>query len=404
MELLSEAGGELVEAYDAAFAAPKAWKIALPLDRLVKLLGFGITHKEAVAALAKLGIEAVGETTKNAAHEVVVPAVPWWRPDLKEAEDLVEEIVRVVGYDKVPSTIPQWRPRRIEFDRLRAVRRRVRDVAWAAGAFEVMTYSFVAADQLADLSLAADEHLKLKNPLSSEQAYLRSSLLPSHLATLERNRKYAKTMKFYEISNVFVRRERGEQPDEPLRLGLTVLEPAGAYSVAKGLLDAVARELGVELRVQPVGSASVYAPGRFGEIWLDNKRIGGIGQLHPLRVAAAKLDGEAAHFEVDLTSLMAASRTRPYVPAAAFPTTERDLALAVPQDVTWQAVREATTKWDVSFVSDYYGAGLPEGHKGLTIRLKLAFPDRTPTEAEAAELEAAVLARLQRKLGASRRS
>ena len=118
----------------------------------------------------------------------------------------------------------------------------MRDVAWAAGAFEVMTYSFVAKDQLESLGLDPDKHLKLKNPLSTEQAYLRSSLLPSHLATLERNRKYAKSLRFYEISGVFKKRGAGEQPDEPLHLGVMVFEPNGSLMSAKGLLDALATD------------------------------------------------------------------------------------------------------------------------------------------------------------------
>jgi len=331
-----------------------------------------------------------------------VREVPWWRTDLKMAEDLVEEVVRVIGYDKIPSTIPSWRPRKIVFDRLRAVRRRLRDTLWAAGAFEVMTYSFVSADQLTGLAFDTSEHLKLKNPLSSEQAYLRSSLLPSHLATLERNRMYAKTMWFYEISGVFVKRAKGEQPDEPLRLGVTVLETGGGYAAAKGLLDEVAAELNVELTIR-AASAEQYAPGRYGEVWLGKDKIGGIGQLHPKRLRALKLEGEAAHFEVDLTPLMAASTTKPYVPVSLYPTIVRDLAILVPLKVTWEDVRSATTAWDVAFVGDYYGPELPSGMKSLTIRLTLALPDRTPTEALGIELEESILARLSHKLGATAR-
>jgi phenylalanyl-tRNA synthetase beta chain len=240
------------------------------------------------------------------------------------------------------------------------------------------------------------QHLKLKNPLSSEQAYLRSSLLPSHLATLERNRMYAKSVRFQEISNVFVKRGKGEQPDEPLRLGVTVLELDSAYRAVKGMLDQISRSLNLDLVVRPA-SGGVYAPGRYGEVWLGDVRVGGIGQLHPTRVRAMKIDGEVAHFELDLTPLMMAATTRPYAPVSAFPTTLRDVTLLLPKDITWQAVREATDGWDVAFVGDYYGSELPAGMKGMTIRLRLSLPDRTPTEAEASELEGAVLLRLRHK-------
>jgi phenylalanyl-tRNA synthetase beta chain len=405
VELLGEiAGGELVWVAEQQDVKPERRHIDLPIERLSRLLGFGVSHKEAVAALEKLQIPATVILHKKDDSAVVsVPEVPWWRPDLKEPEDLVEEIVRVIGYDKVPSTIPLWRPRRIQFDRVRSVRRQVRDILWAAGAFEVMTYSFVSAEQLTDLGLDLAEHLKLKNPLSSEQAYLRSNLLPSHLATLERNRMYAKSVRFQEISNVFLKRGKAEQPDEPLRLGVTVLEPDEAYAVVKGILDQLGRALHLDLVVRPA-SDDVYAPGRYGEVWLGDARVGAIGQLHPTRVRAMKIDGEVAHFELDLAPLMAAAATRPYTPVSTFPTTLRDVTLLLPKDITWQAVREATAGWDVAFVGDYYGSELPVGMKGMTIRLRLSLPDRTPTEQEASELEDAVLLRLRHKFNVQLRN
>ncbi len=415
VELLGDvAQGKLVAAYERINAKPATpLRIDVGMAKLSRLLGFGVTHKDAIDALGKLGIEArlsdsPGENSNVKMHKddgevVSVPEVPWWRPDLKEPEDLVEEIVRVLGYDKIPATVPSWRPKRIEFDRVRSVRRRVRDVLWAAGAFEVMTYSFVSAEQLTGLGLDLAQHLKLKNPLSSEQAYLRSSLLPSHLATLERNRMYAKAVRFCEISKVFLKRGAGEQPDEPLRLGVTLLEPVAVYAVGKGVLDALAETLNVPLVVRPA-ELSAYAPGRCGEIWLGEVRVGTIGQLHPNTIRSLKLEGEVAHFEVDLTPLMAAAVTRPYIPRSTFPTISRDVTMLLPRDTTWQSVKDATASWDVEFVGDYYGEELGTGMKGMTIRLRLSLPDRTPTEAEAAELEEAVLARLRHKLGARRRA
>lgn len=394
VQMLREvAGGELQEVVEHVNAKPQVRSITLPVERLVKLLGFGISHKEAVAALAKLQISAEAVTLHKDSEGIHVPEVPWWRPDLKEPEDLVEEIVRVIGYDKVPATIPSWRPRHITFDRVRTKRRQVRDVLWAAGAFEVMTYSFVSAEQLTDLGYDTASHLKLKNPLSSEQAYLRSSLLPSHVATLERNRMYAKAVRFYELSNVFLKRGKAEQPDEPLRLGLTVLDPAAAYATAKGILDGVAAELNVDLVVRP-GAQEPYAPGRYGEIWLGEVQVGGIGQLHPDLMRRIKIDSEAAYAELDLTTLLLAATTRHYSVQSAFPTIVRDVTGVLPQTVTWQAVKEATAEWDASFVGDYHGPELPAGMKRMTIRLRLSLPDRTPTDAEASELEETVLRRL----------
>ena len=400
LELLQKtADAELVKAYDTGYNMKKPYDIALPLSVAKNILGFRILHKEAVTALAKLGIEA----RDGNSNMITVAAVPWWRSDLKEPQDLIEEIVRVIGYDKVPSTIPLWRPRKIQFDRVRSIRRRIRDVLWAAGAFEVMTYSFVSAEQLEALGLNRNSHLKLKNPLSSEQAYLRSNLLPSHLSTLGRNRMYAKGMRFYEISQVFLKQADGDQPDEPLRLGVTLLEPAGAYSSLKGIWDAIIADLNVDVAICSAVSPP-YAPGRVGELRLGDVQIGIIGQLHPNTLASIKVEGEVAYLEVDLSPIIKAAGVQTYRGMDMFPATYRDVTVVLPALTTWTQVRAVTAQWDVTFVTDYYSRDLPEGMKSLTIRLKLVLPDRTPTEAEAAELEVAVMAQLSSKFGAKLRS
>jgi phenylalanyl-tRNA synthetase beta chain len=260
----------------------------------------------------------------------------------------------------------------------------------------------VSVEQIEQLGHDPKGHLKLKNPLSSEQAYLRSSLLPSHLAVLARNRNYAKEVGFYEISNVFLKRGSGEQPDEPLRLGVTVARPEAALAHAKGILDALAWDLNVELVVEP-DLDQVFAPGRAGRIMLGSTPLGWIGQVHPERTRELKLDGEVANFELDLSPLMEAATVRAFAGLHRFPTISRDLAVLVPADVTWKAVAEAAAPERLEFVSDYHGAELPEGHKGLTVRFVVVNPDRTPTEADATDLEAKILRRLERKVGARRR-
>jgi phenylalanyl-tRNA synthetase beta chain len=402
VELLGEvAGGVLVAATDQLNARPKRRSIELRMDGLKNLLGFGISSKEAKAALTGLGID-VGDSSKDL---IVVPRVPWWRPDLRLPEDLVEEIVRVVGYERVPSTIPSWRPKHLKFDRTRSKRRLVQEVMYGGGMFEVMTYSFVSLEQLESLGLAAHNHLKLKNPLSLEQAYLRSSLLPSHLAVLSKNRTYAKEFGFYEISHVFVKRGAGEQPDEPERLAVTIRRPEAALAAAKGVLDALAWALNVPVVVEPGGEA-VFAPGRAGVIWLEGRAVGRIGQLHPQQLRRAKVDGEAAYLELDLTPLVEAATPRQFAGLNRFPATVRDLAVIVPAAVTWREVRQAlagVAGMEPEFVSDYYGAGVPEGSKSLAIRLTIAHPDRTPTEEEAADIEAKAMSILSRKFAAARR-
>lgn len=409
VRLLSEmADGQLIAVTDQQNADERHHRIEFSLSWLRSFIGFGITTKQAHDSLNKLGIittsPAVKSTRKSEDLDelIIVERTPWWRPDLERREDLAEEIVRVLGYDWVPSTIPAWRPRQMEFDSLRARRRRARDLLYAAGLFEVITYSFVAAEQLELWGLQVDEHLKLKNPLSSEQAYLRSTMLPSFATVLAKNRAYAKQIGFYEISGVFEKRSPGDQPLEPVHLAVLVNQPEAAYHHLKGILDRLAWELHLELAIKPK-ELTGYAPGRAGEVWLGDECIGVIGQLHPAPLQNLKIEGEAAYLELGLEALITCASPRAFAGVERFPTIVRDMNVLIPIEVTWQSVRETLVAWRVEFVGDYQGDDIAPGYKSMTLRLTTVNNDHTPTEAEALRTEQAVLTLLERTFKARQR-
>jgi phenylalanyl-tRNA synthetase beta chain len=136
---------------------------------------------------------------------------------------------------------------------------------------------------------------------------------------------------------------------------------------------------------------------------LDGRRVGVIGQVHPERVRGLKVEREVAYLELDLAPLLGSAAARQFAGLGRFPSIARDLAVVLPAEVAWQAVADELAGFTVAYVDEYVGAGVPEGHKSLTLRLTVAHPDRTPTEAEATEAEAKVLRRLERKLGAKAR-
>jgi phenylalanyl-tRNA synthetase beta chain len=400
-ELLAEyAGGQYGAVTDQQNKRSRAGAIELPMEALLRLSGLVITHKEAIGALHKLHIEA--EKTAISSDKIVqVPKLPWWRGDLSLPEDLVEEVVRVVGYDRLPSTLPSWRPREVSFDRNRSKRRLVRDVLYAAGLFEVMTYSFVSEQQLEWVRLRPEGHLKLKNPLSVEQAYMRSSMLASHLSALARNRHYPLPLGVYEISRVF-RPTVGEEHDEPLVLSVMLTRDSDSYAYAKGMLDMVFEQLGLEFEAEPRDEAP-YAQGRAAKVVYRGQAIGSIGQVEPALVRDLKIEGEVAAFELDLGLLLESPVAKVFEGLERFPTIARDITVELPLAVTWAEVAGQLVGTKIQFVRDYYGEGLEPGSKALTFRFVLAHPERTPTEDEAAQLEAKILATLARKFGAKRR-
>ncbi len=393
---------QLLGASDQLNTKPKATAIKLPLELANRLLGFAVTAKKVVAALGQLQIKA-----ETSGDDITVGSVPWWRPDLKEAQDLVEELVRVLGYDRVPSKLPVWQPRSLQFDRTRGTRRLLQRVLYGAGLFEVATYSFVSEEQLTGLGLDPTQHLKLKNPLSMEQAYLRSELLASQLSVLARNRSYAKELGYYELSKVFIKQGAKEQPAEPERLAIMVVRSTEAYRQLKGIVDALGSELALQLGIEPTDEQGPYVAGRSAVVKLGSEAIGRIGQLDSELLRRHKVTSEAAYLELNVAPLLAAAGPRQFKAPSRYPLALRDLAVVIPNEVTWQAIAEALADLPattISFVSDYYGDDLPAGHRSLALRLAVTHPDRTPTDGEVAAMEQKALSILQRKLSATARS
>jgi phenylalanyl-tRNA synthetase beta subunit len=337
---------------------------------------------------------------------ISVPEVPWWRPDLKLPEDLVEEVVRVIGYDRIPSTLPAWQPRELTFDRQRSWRRRLREILFGSGLFEVMTYSFVSKAQLLELGSEPKHYLKLANPLSSEQAYLRRSPLPNLLSTLARNAKYGSEVGLYEVTAVFEPQAKGKLPKEPERLAVIYRTKEGSYAQVKGILDRLSAALGLGLTIEP-SKDTRFAYGRSGVVRLAGKEIGWIGQLTPALAKRHKLSGEVAYLELGLEVLLAAAQPVVYRPVSRFPLARRDLAVVVAESITWQQLHDEAIHTDlaqVSFLSDYHGDDLPAGHKSVALRLEMSSSDHTLTEAEVEDRLRVIQGRLKKRLGAVPRS
>ena len=378
---------------------PKPVRLPVRADRVAGLLGIQLSVTAIKNELAKLGFEAAG------AHDMLHVQVPWWRPDVATEEDIAEEVITTLGYDQLPATLPAWEPAAIEFDTTWAARWRAKAVLQSLGLFEVVTYSFISEAQIKELGRSPKPVLKLKNPLSTDQAYLRTDLLPSLLWAAARNRTYSQHFGLYEFSKVYRRSKPGELPDEPLHLGILVRTPADGYRSVKAALDRLSRNLNVEVVVRPGGGETGVAhPTRNGQVMAGSKLIGWIGQLHPGVVQPTKLGSEVGYLELNWEQLMAAARPRRYHVPSRFPAISRDLSVVVDRTVTWEQIKTELKGEEVAFVGDYYGADLAPGKKAVTVRLRFHAPDRTLTDEEADHRLAAVLAQLQRKFGAEART
>lgn len=379
----------------------KPTKLSVRPSRLSALLGIKLTPPTIKTALAKLGFTAAADTAKDG----LIIGVPWWRPDVTTEEDVAEEVIKLIGYDRLPATLPAWQPTDISFDDIWAPRWRAKDVLRSLGLFEIVTYSFISQDQSQALGRDSKQLLKLKNPLSSEQAYLRTDLLPSLLRVAERNRTYSRRFGLYEFSKVYrPQKKAGELPEEPLNLGILVRRPEDGYRGAKAALDRLGRVFTVAMEVRPGGAEEGVAhPARSGQVVVGDTPIGWIGQLHPAIVQPTKLGGEVGYLELEWSRFIAAARPPVYQPASRFPSVSRDLSVIVDRSVTWQQLAAALKGESAVFVRDYYGADMLPAKKAVTIRFHFAATDRTLTDQEADRRLKAVTDKLKQVFGAELR-
>lgn len=346
-------------------------------------------------------------------------AVPTWRAtkDVSIQEDLVEEVGRLFGYDNItpiqPSVeipAPYRHPDRTLHRQLKTV------MSMQAGCYEVQSYSFDMEPLLEKIGRPDVARLELKNPLSTEQRFLRTSLLPNLLGALERSMAHADELKLYEVGRVFG--AGGEElPPQPYHLGGLVWRSAkahkklakrelapvagptalnAAYASAKGLLEHLAAQLNLKVSYHRVeGEAAERLPmwlhpARSGEARLHVKgevySLGFVGNLHPDVTDALGLGEYAAGYEWDLTPVVASGvNYGGYTPIARFPAVSVDLSIIVPEAVTHNDLhsRIMQAKWvkGASCVAVYRGEPVPEGQKSVTFQILFQANDTLEMEA-----------------------
>ena len=390
-------------------AAPDRRRVVVRPARASALLGSEVTAADARAVFAALAMPVTGT---DAALEVEVPG---YRVDVEREADLIEEIVRVRGYDAVPSALPPVRqPGGLPGGY--ALVDRTRDALVRAGLREVRQIPFVSAT---DLTISGDDApIPVRNPLAADEGHLRTALLPGLLRTARRNlARSVRGVGLFEVGTVFRLLADGTA-QERRRIGVVLagaVEPswhggrrdADALD-AKGAVEVLLRELGVPWSVGPAPVAPFH-PARSASILVDGATVGAFGELHPRVAARFDLQGRVAVVELDLAPLgrdaELAVRDLPR-----FPPVRRDLAFVVdgtvPHAALERAIREAGSPLvdAVHLFDRFAGAPLPEGKTSLAYAVDLRAPDRTLTDAEAEEVVGRIRERVASELGGELRA
>lgn len=390
---------------DAHIATPRT--IALRRARLARVLGLTVEAAEVERILRALGLDVVAE---DAGWQVTTPTR---RFDLAIEEDLIEEVVRIHGYDRVPTTLPGGATRIAAPSETRVAEAELRRQMVARDCLETVNFAFVDASLLAAWQMAAGS-VPLANPLSAELGVMRTALLPGLVASLARNlARQQDRVRLFELGKVFAQAEAaGAAPVETLQVAAAVAGDAGAeqwgdasrpvdYFDLKGDLEALAAVAGAQLSFAR-STAPHGHPGRSADVLRDGRRVGWIGELHPRLLRALDIDVPVVAFELEAAALQA--RPLPRVTGLSkFPSVRRDLAIVAPESVDWAAL-EATVRAsagpllaDVRLFDRYAGQGIETGFRSLAMGLILQESSRTLTDRDVDAVVADVVAALARQ-------
>jgi phenylalanyl-tRNA synthetase beta chain len=382
-----------------------AW-VVLRAGRVRAVTGVDVETDEAVEILLRLGFE-VGRN----GDELRVRPPSWRALDVTREIDVVEEVARIHGLEHVPATLPSG-ARAGGLSSAQLLRRRLHEVLLGAGCTEVQTLSLEPADMGERLGLAEDDPrrtpVRLANPLSAEQAALRTLLLPSLAAVAARNQSLGRSeLAIYEIAHTYL--PEGLLPDEPWTAGALIAGRDASFFAAKGVLETVFRAIGLELVVEPgEGRDPFLHPGRAARIVVGGEQAGYLGELHPALVERFGLSGAVAAFELHVGVLeQALPGPAIAVPIPDTPPLRQDVAVVVADehlagDVV-AAARAAGGELlrDVGVFDVYRDeSALGAGRRSLALRLTFQAADRTLTDEEIAPLRQAVVDDLAARFGA----
>jgi phenylalanyl-tRNA synthetase beta chain len=394
--------------------------IDFPLSELERLAGLDLPLNEMRRVLERLGFFVAGQ------GESVKIAPPSWRPDVQGKADVVEEVVRIVGVDRVPPTpFPRGdAPRKPVLTPIQLRTRKAKRALAARNLMEAVTWSFIAAEQ-AERFGGGKAELKLANPIAADLSDMRPSLIPGLVAAVQKNadRGFPDTGLF-EVGQVF----RGDQPADQLTAAAGIrralAKPSGLgrhWQKRDGEVDAFdakADALTVlvaagappsALQVVPGGPAWLH-PGRSGTIQIGPQNVlGYFGELHPSTLEALDADGPLVGFEVILERIpepkAKGTRAKPALELSPFQPVERDFAFVVERSVKAADLVRAAQSADRKLITAvtvfdlYEGKGIEPGRKSIAIAVTIQPRDKTMTDAEIEALAGKIVAEVRKRTG-----
>lgn len=416
--LMQELGaGEVVAGICDQYPEPQIPRqILLRPQRVNYLLGTDISVPEVKGYIEKLAFK-ISEEGQD-----LLVYIPTYRPDIEMEADLIEEVARLYGYDKIKATLPRGNTTQGGLTTYQKFRDYLEDLL-ARTFNEVINYSFINPRYFDMLLLPDDsklrEFIEIANPLSEEQSVMRTILLPGMLETVSRNlARKNENLAFFEMGSVFY--PHGGQPQEVLKVSAVVAGKSKLnwqknnvvmdFFYLKGILENILLQLGIENLSFEEGVNPSYHPGRTAIVKSQGIELGIIGEIHPLVRQNFDIKPRACAMELDVNTLYELSSHRVMLDSIArYPAVERDLAILIKNDVPAAAVLKILRDCGSELLQNivifdiYEGDQVADGFKSMAFRMTFQSKERTLTETEVNTITEQMLVKLQNQLQASLR-
>ncbi|MBW2518746.1 MAG: phenylalanine--tRNA ligase subunit beta [Deltaproteobacteria bacterium] len=393
--------------------------LSISLQKTNQLLGLNLSLEDIRHALESIDIQIVQSDKGN-----LKVSIPNFRPDIEREIDLIEEVARLIGYDRIPVTMPtslltcQRPASHLQLANL------IRNSMIKTGFSEVINYSFINPLQIEKLGLSTDDKrqngVKLLNPLSEDQSVMRTSLIPSLLEVVARNLAYrSDNLALFEMRPVFYPSNPDDLPLEKLRLtaalcgrrereGWAQLSNDVDFYDIKGCVEMVLESLRIKkVHWHAVHDEPFYHPGKSCILELENNILGSLGELHPEILRKFDLSVPVYLCDLDVEALIALRGSLPeFQPLSRYPDIQRDSAFLVDEGVSAQEIFDVLNRVTIKDMESivlfdvYRGQGVPHGKKSMAIRARYRALDRTLTDELIQNLHGKLVKALKKELGA----
>lgn len=397
------AGGEVASRVIEQKSVPiRTVRFSVKKSDIEARLGIPLSTRDMKKYLTSLGFHISG-------RESFFVKVPWWRErDVQITEDIVEEVARMYGYHRFPAKLPEGVIPRPKRNHLLQNLQKAKDILVGNGFFEVYTYSFLSKKLLRDTGFSEKDALEIYNPLSDEMRYMRTSLIPGVLQVFQENQKTEGEMKFFELSNVYLKRPQ-DLPEERLMLCGIVSGFEDNFLEVKGIVEFFLKKMGVqEYHFQEDRGVGVFDENLFLRMKQEKKILGCFGSISLKTKRSLGIKRDAVMFEFDFQSVSQhSSEQYTFTPPPPFPSIKRDLAFVMDLQIRYREISQEIQAFhpfitEVQYLSTYMGREL-HGKKSIALRIYFQSPEKTLTSEDVQPIVEGLIHHMEEKFSAKLR-